>query len=420
MDQLSRPAVVPVPYKELPAGYSGYNGYAPQQEMDAHEGPGLIEYWRILNRRKGTVILIAFVGLALGVLVTLPQTPVYQAKAVLEVQNVNDNFMNMKESSPEAQSYNALTDIQTQIKILQSETLKERTVAKLKLTGPEDLKPQQSRPSAWRKALNLPEPEPVDAQEALLKGMAANMKIRAAGQTRIIEVTVDSTDRELAASFANTLTNEFIDQNMEARWKMSQRTGDWLSRQLDDMRIKLERSEDALQRYAREAGLLFMGNTGNDRDSARTNISEEKLRQVQQSLSTATTERVSKQSRYEMAASSPPEALPDVLNDSTLRDYQQNLTDLRRQLAEASSTYTAEYPKVKRLQAQVETVEAAQERERDAIINRIKNEYNEAVRREKLLTADYMNQARTVTGEGEKSIHYNILKREVDSNRQLV
>jgi uncharacterized protein involved in exopolysaccharide biosynthesis len=67
--------------------------------MDGQEGPGLLEYWRILNRRKGTVILIAFVGLALGVLITLPQTPVYQAKAVLEVQNINENFMNMKEAT---------------------------------------------------------------------------------------------------------------------------------------------------------------------------------------------------------------------------------------------------------------------------------------------------------------------------------
>lgn len=410
-----RDSTVPAVYSEQPAGYSGA---FPVDVDSSPDSAGLIEYWRILRRRKGTVILIAFIGAAIGFLVTLPQTPVYQARASLEIQDVNQDFMNMKQVSPESQTYNALTDIQTQIKILQSDTLRERTISKLKITKPGDLKLQESRPTLWRRALNLPEPELVDGREAALKAMAKSMKARASGQTRIIEVLADSTDSKLAADFVNTITSEFIDQNMEARWKMSQRTGDWLGRQLDDMRIKLERSEDLLQAYARKAGLLFTG-TGNDKDGSRTNVSEDKLRQVQQSLSTATTDRIAKQSRYEMARNSPPEALPDVLNDSSLREYQKSLTDLRRQLAEASSTFTPAHPKVKRLEAQLQTLESALDRERGAIVSRIKNEYEEALRREKLLSADYANQARTVTGEGEKSIQYNILKREVDSNRQL-
>ena len=93
------------------------------------------------------------------------------------------------------------------------------------------------------------------------------------------------------------------------------------------MRVRLERSEDRLQAYARDAGLLFTGDSKN-------NVSEEKLLQLQQALSTAQTDRISKQSRWEMATSSPAEALPDVLNDSTLRDYQAKLTELKRQIAE--------------------------------------------------------------------------------------
>lgn len=63
---------------------------------DRGRGPGLVEYWRVLQRRKGTVILISVLGLLLAVLITLPMTPVYQAKALIEVQDVNDNFLNMK------------------------------------------------------------------------------------------------------------------------------------------------------------------------------------------------------------------------------------------------------------------------------------------------------------------------------------
>ena len=419
MHQLPEPNQPPV---GLPApSYQGAQTYAPASyapyHTDAQTG-GLLEYWRILRRRKGTVILVAFIGVVLGVLVTLPQTPVFQARTSLEVQDINQDFMNMKQVSQEAQTYTALTDIQTQIKILQSETITARTIEKLKLTTPADLKPPQSRIDAWRRALNLPEPAPVDPHEQMLKTAARSLKVRAAGQTRIIEVLVDSTDRALAANFANTLANEFIDQNMEARYKMSQRTGDWLGRELDDMRIKLEKSEDGLQAYARNAGLVFTGSSDGDHDN-RQSVSEAKLSQIQQALTAASADRVARQSRYEMASTSPAEALPDVLNDSNLRDYQSKLTDIKRQIAELSATYTPEYSKVKRLQAQAQTLETALERERAAIIDRIHNDFNEALRREKLLSAAYADQSKLVTQEGERAIQYNILKREVESNRQL-
>lgn len=412
MESLPAPNEASVP-QPRDARYGPYS-YDPNTD---EPGTGLIEYWRMIPRRKGTVIVVAFIGTLLGFLITLPQTPVYQARTSLEIQDINQDFMNMKQTSPEAQTYSALTDIQTQIKILQSDTLRDRTVAKLK-SAAGDAKPVESRLSAWRKALNLDNKQPVDAREQALGQTASSLKVRAAGQTRIIEVLADSTDPKLAADFANTIANEFIDENTEARWKMSQRTGDWLGRQLDDMRVTLEHSEDALQAYARQAGLVFTGG-GDDDKGAKQNISDQKLQQIQQALSAASTDRVAKQSRYEMASTSSPEALPDVLNDSNLRDYQTKLTDLKRQLADLLATYTPEYSKIKRLQAEVDTLETALKRERAAIITRIKNEYNEALRREKLLEADYKNQSQVVTSQGEKSIQYNILKREVDSNRQL-
>jgi polysaccharide biosynthesis transport protein len=393
----------PAPYIDVP-----YFGPDP---ADGQQTGGLLEYWRILRRRRGTLILFAFLGALVGFLVTLPQTPVYQARTSVEIVGLNENFLNIKQVTPVSESgaTSETSDIQTQIKILQSESLLERVLAKVKTKVPEPGGP--SRISAWRRALNLPEPPPIDQHEMALRSAARSLKVRAAGQSRILEITVDSTDPRTAAEFANTLATEFIEQNLESRWKSTEHTSDWLTHQLDDMRIKLERSEDAMQAYARQAGLMFT--------SEKTNVSEEKLKQLQQELSVAQGERIAKQSRFEMATTSPPEALPDVLNDTGLREYQSKLTELRRQIAELSSTFTPDHPKVKRVQAQLSTMETALERERGAIVKRIRNEYDEAVRKEKLLTSAYATQARLVTGESEKAIQYNIMKREVDSNRML-
>ena len=112
--------------------------------------------------------------------------------------------------------------------------------------------------------------------------------IRASGRTRIVQISSDSTHPKLAAEFANTLADEFIDQNLEARWMMTERTGEWLSNQLGDMRIKLEYSEAKLQEYARRSGLLYT--------SEDSNIAAERLQQLQQALSAAQADRVAKQS----------------------------------------------------------------------------------------------------------------------------
>ncbi len=212
--------------------------------------------------------------------------------------------------------------------------------------------------------------------------------------------------------FVNTLANEFIEQNVEARWKTTQTVGDWLSRELNDERAKLEHSEDALQQYARNSGLIFA-------DSDGTNVQTEKLQQVQQQLTSMSADRIAKESRYELAQHASPDSLPDVLNDDNLRESQARTTDLRRQIADLSAVFTPDYSKVKRLEAELAAVESAYEKDRANILNRVKNDYEEALQKEKRLAAAYDAQTREVTGQDEKTIQYNILKREVDSHRQL-
>lgn len=394
-------------------------GFQPEQLSDPESG-GIVEYWRILRRHQGTLLLVTCLGLLGAILVTLPQTPIYRARTAVEIQDINNDFLNSKQVSPVTEggnNLNQLTDVQTQIKILGSEHLVDRVVDKLKAAKKlSALETESGRISAWRAALRLKPPAPKQLDYQLRKRAENSLKVRQLGQTRIVEVLYDSTDPEFAADFANNLTAEFIESNMEARWKMSQHTGEWLSRQLDDMRINLERSEDALQQYARKSGLLFTqsSNTGDS-----TNVVDEKLRQIQEELSKAQGDRVSAQSRYEIAKSASPDTLADVLNDGSLRNLQDKLTELRRQQAELITVFTAKHEKVKRVDAQIAPLRTEFERERSAILDRIHNDYQTALRREKLLLADYANQSHVVTDQAEKAIQYNILKREVDSNRQL-
>ncbi len=401
----------PTPYYPLPAGHDP----RPRSQDLPEESPegGLLDYYRILRRHLGALFLIAFLGGLAGLLFTFPQTPIYQAGTTIEIQSMNENFLNLGNINPNvdaSSSYYPEYDIQTQVRIIQSGSVLARVMKKLEADNRPFVIPD-SRFDALRKTLGLPPSKVTSTLETAIGQASASLKVRAQPNTRLVQISCDSANPQLAADFANTLTAEFIEQNLEARWKSSQHTGEWLTRQLEDLKIKLEKSEESLQAYARATGLLFT--------AEKDNIAEQRLKQLQEELSRAQADRIARQSRFEMASNATADSIPDVLDNASLKDIQSKLTDLRRQLADLSASLTPAHPRVKKVQAQIGTLETALDRERGNIVRRIRNDYDSALRREKLLAANYANSARLMTGQADQVAHYNILKREVDTNRQL-
>jgi capsular exopolysaccharide synthesis family protein len=374
----------------------------------------LTGYLRILRKHKGTVLVFAFLGALAGLIVLLPQPPIYRASAAVEVQALNDDFLYSKDVNPNA-SLNGLYpeyDMATQVKVLETRLLLDRVIAKLDRDETLRIQAPEDRLAAWRKALHLPASQP-PARADMIAAVAASLHVGVSRTTRVIEISGDSWDPKLAAAFANAMATEYIEQTLDTRWETTKHAGEWLTRQLDDMKTKLEKSEDALQNYAAASNLVFTG------DKDKENVAEGKLHQLQTELSSAQADRVSRQAKYELVTSGRIDSLGQVLDDGTLRSYDVKLADLRRESAELSATLTPEHYKVKRVQAQIAEMEADRKKVRDRIVERISNDFEEAESREKLLAAEYQAQSSFLSGEAAKVTHYGILQREVETNRQL-
>ncbi len=411
-------------YPQLPAG--GSRELAPQPaphwavvpapepdgepaEQEDQES-GLAFYWRAVRRRKWLMFAAAALGLLAGYLATLPQAPVYQARTSLEILGINENFLNMRDVNPTlGGQYSPEFDLHTQVKILQSESLIDRVGAKLN-AGPRP-PVRSAQDGDWREALGLAPERVSNSPWDMIDSAARSLKIRAQPNTRLIEVYVNSGTPKFAADFANTLTDVFIEQNLESRWQATQNTGEFLGRQMQELRVKLQKSEAQLQSFASASGLGFI--------SDRDNVFDEKLRQMQQELSRAEADRVAKQSRYELAVSGPPDSLPEVLDSATFREYQVKLAELRRQVAELSATLTPNHPRVLKASAQAASMQSTLEKERANIVGRIRNEFEAARRREILLASNYAAQIRFTSAQSAKIAQYQMLKREVDTTRQL-
>ncbi len=370
----------------------------------AAQGSGLA-YLRAAQRSWRLLLLIVFLGPALGGLAYLLQTPVYQARTSIEIRNLNDAFMATSAVSPVAEGGAAVSpsDMATQVRLLQSPSLLETVAARLRTRS-------HAVPDAGgtRRALHLPAADPARDLEPVRA--AKKLQVRPSGQTRIVDIQFDSTSPELAADYANTLTAAFIEASLDARLDAAQKTSEWLTQQLDAVRIQLERSDNALQTYARETGLLFTSDT--------SSVAEDKLRQLQEELSRAQADRLAKQARQEFSTVAAADALPEASN-SSLRTLREQITELRRNRAELITTYTANHSSVRKLDSQLAPLEAAARAEQETIVGRIRNDYDAAVRREALLAARFAAQSRQVTAEADKAVQYHILQRQVASNQQV-
>jgi polysaccharide biosynthesis transport protein len=377
-------------------------------------GPGgydsLRDYWQILFRYRRTLLSFLVAGLVGAIFISLIQTPIYRVRTSLEIQGTS--FLEQKGQNDTGGNYASPESyVETQVKLLQSESLLEHVIDKLKLQN--DQPKTGLRAITWRihRMLQFSDPSGLPEREKLMREVQRNLTVRTSGSSRLLEVTYESPDPKGAADFANTLVSQFIELTQEERWKSAQGTAEWLTSHLDKMKAQLEQSETQMQEYARTSGLSFT--------SEKENLAESRLKELQDALDKAQADRIASQAKLEGAKSKPADTLPEVLDDTTMREYRQRLTDLQRQYAELGATLTPEHYKVQRVQAQIDELKSAMQRERGNVVHRIGNEYSAALRRETLLSKARDAQAKVVADQSEKAIHYDTLKRDVDSNRHL-
>ena len=401
----SRSAVAPRYAASWPAGPIGG-----QPELD--DAGFLLEYWMVLWRRRGLILLasLAMAAVALGYSLTL--TPLYSGEAMLQVEGMNQNFLGLESLSPVA-AHNGPTnvDLPTQMQILESDSLVASVVEKMGLAQRDEFQGESLMTRLGRKLGTVSTPLLPESEIALRK-TRKRLSVEPIVQTHLVLVRFQSEDPELAAALPNTLAQEFIRKNLELRRSAGKSTSIWLDEELQQQKRLLEEADNQLQSYARRNSLLFTG-------QAQESIAEDKMRQMQSELLRAEAEAAAMQARFEAAVSSPPETLGEVLADQSLRQKEASLTTLNQELAQTELWFKPNYPRVRELQAQIREIETALLRERNNIVQRIENDYRTARRRADLLGAELDRQIKLVSGESAVAVQYNILKREVETNRQV-
>lgn len=381
--------------------------------MPAMEPPK-ISHWRLAWSHKFLLTGFLLVGAVAGTAFVIFKTPLYEASTTVELVGFNQSFMNMSQVDPQAGTDTttaSASNIQTQTRILTSRSMLSRVVERISL----EMTPVSSSPPTFfaklRARIPYTQKEPLEQMREAVKTAAATVLARGVGATRLIELSCESPSPEVAASFVNTLAAEHISQNLANRSSVTQRTSQWMDSQLEEAKSRMQDAGEKLREFVQKSGMDFF--------PQQSTLADSKLRQLQADVSGIQADRIAKQARWELARNTPIDSLPDVLNDPTLQGLKTNIVGLRREMAQLTATLTPEHYKVQRIQAQITELQQTLDKEETGVLKRLDNDYQEALRREKLLSAAYNTQTHTVGAQEDKASQYAMLKRDVEMAQQL-
>jgi succinoglycan biosynthesis transport protein ExoP len=400
-----------VPYDENPIILEKpRQSYAPAGQVE--EAAKSINVRHLIRRYWLLLVAFLILGAAGGFAAVVLSSPRYRASLLLEVGAGGGSFTKtggLDYSSAEGNEVN----IQTQINILRSASFLRRGAERLQQDTVPLAPTGQDIFSRVRQRLHPATQDPLENAKQGLSTAMLSFNAQPVNRTRLIELSCESASPDVAAQFLNSMAAEFQEDNSRSRMQASQKTSEWLAASIEDTKSKMQESEEHLREFVQASGNLFAGQ-GQD-----NTLNDSKLNQLKGELAKIQAERIARQTRYELTLRNSPESLAEVLEDSTLRGYQQQIEGLKRDKAALETKYTAKHEKVRELDARLGVLEKGYQNEISSVRNRIKSDYEASLQQERLLTSSYNQQAQRVGSEAAKAAQYNALKREADTLHQV-
>jgi succinoglycan biosynthesis transport protein ExoP len=366
--------------------------------------PHLYDYLLILRKHQWLILSFMLAIVSITAIATFRMRPVYIATSRIEIDRENSNilpFQNTDDYMLDLENY-----IETQSKILTSETLALQTIRSGILSGQTDFAsdPTASDAFATGSLANMkPPPE--------LGAFLASLSVKRVPNSRLMDVSFESTSPLQAAQIVNAHIKNFVEQNFQSRYEATTRASTWLTDQLNELKIRVEKAEDARIAYERQNQIWALDD--------KQNVTTQRLSDLNKQLTETQSERMRKQSLFEFAKAGDLDSVPQIRDNPAVQELFRKHSDINNQYADTLNQYGPNFPKVQRLQAQLKELEAAADKEKKAVMARLESEYREARQREELLTKALDQQKAEVNQMSERMVQYSILKREAEANKAL-
>lgn len=396
-------------------------------------------------RQRRRILVITTTSLFLLVaLYCVLATPHYKSTGVIEILRSSEDLLGLDSlmaSSPGemGDALNASLDLQTEVEILQSDTLALKVINDLNLEKTKDFQPHWSPVGAVLGIFSpkgIADPSGSSLEDSprrrsyVTKVFSNHLKVKPVAGTRLIEIDYVDSDPKIAAAVVNDLIHALVDYGFNTRNAATNQTSEWLGGQMADLKRQahdLQARVVALQRYA---GVYSMGEDAQGRDQVYSSTLDQ-LQQATNALTTATSNRIMKGALYETIRNGDPDMISGLAgagpaNSTSAQGAFALLQNLRTQqataaaqLAQDTSKFGADYPKLADERSNLASLDKSVDAEIRRIGERAKNDYEAARGAEDKQLAVYNERKEQAERSNDRAIEYGIAKQEADNSRTL-
>ncbi|MGH9805806.1 MAG: GumC family protein, partial [Terriglobia bacterium] len=403
--------------KRAPYGAVGTYGPAMPEESDEFS-LDLVEYLRILNKRKWLIAGVAVAFLALGALVTFMMTPHYKATVRLQIDRQAAKIVEGGNVTPLDAGFD--TDfLKTQYELLQSRSMAERVVSMLKLgENPTFMASEKHSILSGLSTLFGSQPqssesvsEKADDQRGAAEIISKNLTVEPVRGSRLVDVSYSDPDPHWAQRIIAAYADAFIAANLDKRFEANAYAKTFLEDQIKQLKLRLEDSEKALLEFAQKEQIVAVAD--------KTSMAESNLAAANEALGNLVSERIKNEEIWKQAAPADATNLPQVLSNKTIETLRTTRNELASDYQEKLDTFKPDYPEMTQIRNKIAEIDRQFASEVGAIRQSLKAGYENSLSQEEEMKKRVEQLRADVLYFQKRSIQYNILKREVDTNRSL-
>lgn len=342
----------------------------------------LVRVALVLLKRKWLVLGVALLVFAAGAAYTLTLPRVYSSRVNLQIEP-EQSLLGYKEAYATVQP--DPTYLRTQSRVLSSEVLSTRIVNRLKLA-----------------------PDPSKAS-SVARWFASNIVVTPVEGTQILNVSFRHEDPVFAATAINTLADEYINYGFDSKRETTTRAKEYVEVQLKEAERRLQQSEQRLVTYGRAHDILL--------PTEDNNVIKQKLVDLNSELTKVDTELLA--NPYDSLKNTTVDDFPERMKTSVMISLDARRSNLEQKLATDSLQFGRNYPELERTTKELADVNRQLQSERSKILAQAKVSYDATNAHRSRLLAAIAEQNGRADQLTQDSIEYNLLKREVETDRQM-
>ncbi len=377
------------------------------------------EVLRGMGRRWKMLAAFTLGFAALGLLFILTAKPLYTSEAQILIEYQESPYTRTPVVGTQQPRQIADSDVRSQVAVLKSRELALEVLKRLDLIGTPEFDSLKRGLGPFRKLKILlgfaPDPRKQSPEQRALETWYKHLRVYSIPRTKIIIIEFSSANPETAAAVANALAEAYVEQTRHAQLEQTGEARQWLKEQIEKLRKKVVESEVAVERFRAEAGLLR---------GTQSTLYSQRLSELNSQLVRAQAERSQAQARArairEMLKSGSVETSAEVLRSPLIQRLREQQVRLQRRLAELSTVYLDNHPKVRAVRRELNDLDRQLRAEARKVAASLEQQAKIAAEREAELRAALGRLKEKASDASVNEVRLRELEREAKANRALL